>query len=186
MEAKGELLEEHRTIEKVLGVFEKELAEVQRRGAVAAGRLEKIIGFVKTYVEGFHMRREEEHLYPVLANAGMKGVEGPLALMIYKHDMAMGYLRKLEDVLPRAEAGEAEALAELGRSGRALAELVHARIRLEDLVLVPALDLIVKKEAREALADALAREDGAGGGNPTHAGMLAAADEIGRHPVAAG
>lgn len=154
MDAKRILLEEHRAISLVLDALAEVVSGKEPIPYARLAQLGRAIEFLDRHLDRFHMEREEEHLYPALAGKDFGGAEGPLAVMIHRRDMARGFIRRMGETLRRI-AGGAPASAELTGSAQALIAAVRGRVMLEDVVLIPAIDVLLNEEERDRLLDGL-------------------------------
>lgn len=95
-----------------------------------------------------HFKFEEEHLFPLLADAGESEMG---VLLAEEHTTALSVIDSLVALGRSARSGEldVEGWREMRRRGLEFVELMEGHIQKEDMGLLPALDNVID-EARDA------------------------------------
>ena len=159
MDAIETLMNEHRTIERVLDALTAFADEVRRRGATDRAELASFVTFLREFADGHHHHKEEDVLFEAMIDHGFPREAGPVAVMLHEH--AQG--RTLVGVL--AEQGAAagdwsdEDRQEIADAAHAFSDLLHAHIQKEDRILYPMAEQRLPPDALTAVGEACAEQD---------------------------
>ncbi len=167
------LVEEHRLIKKVLDWGEAELARIAAGARPDAGRLIQAVDFIRNFADRVHHAKEEGLLFARLNQRGMPSRGGPIAAMLYEHDLGRAYVRGLADALEGAGRGESGALESLRENLGGYIGLLRAHIDKEDRVLYPMAERLLDREDQEWLLGEFARLESEGAGISRKYGLLA-------------
>ncbi|NJL18882.1 MAG: hypothetical protein HC901_00750 [Bdellovibrionaceae bacterium] len=126
------LREEHQVILRVLRAFARFLDTGQNSGNWDFQALGECISFFRLYADACHHGKEEDLLFPALESKGMPREGGPIAVMLYEHQLGRERVSVMAQALPGAQSGDAGALQRLIESGRAYIELLTEHIGKED------------------------------------------------------
>ena len=147
MRATQLLMEEHEIILGGLRVLEA-LADRAARGAeVPAKAVGETLDFLSQFADIHHHHKEEEILFPALAEAGLPSDEGPVGMMLQEHVQGRALISALRVAAPRA-AGDTSAREQFADTARAYTALLSAHIDKENHVLFPMADRILGGDAR--------------------------------------
>lgn len=150
------LREEHRRILEIVAVLERALdASVDE--ALAFERIDRCVRFLRLYADACHHGKEEDELFPVLAEQGIPLDTGPVAALIEEHREGRRLLAILRDALPYARAGGARDRERLVEAGRDYIDLIRSHIEKEDEGVFQMADLIVPAPACARLCAAYER-----------------------------
>ncbi|MGB9846183.1 MAG: PAS domain-containing protein [Desulfotomaculales bacterium] len=122
---------EHRLIEKVLEILQKEAEKLKdNRGdpEVIAAALDFFSGFA----DGCHHRKEERVLFPLLEERGIPKEGGPIGVMLREHEEGRRLIARMREAAARKDR------AQLAEAAGAYVELLKGHIWKEDDVLYPA------------------------------------------------
>lgn len=160
------LLQEHRTIERVVEALEAAAAHLGRGAPVRPAFFIEAADFFTDYADGLHHRKEEDVLFGAINASGMPSDDGPIPMMLEEHVQARALTRALRDAGHSLEAKESGAEARVATHARNYAALIRDHIAKEDEVLFPMVaEMLAGEVADRVLADfiRLEREDvGAG------------------------
>lgn len=157
------LMQDHRVIERVLNALEAGAVRVQTGTAVRAGYFIEVADFIKDFADGCHHRKEEDHLFPAMEEAGFPRFGGPIGVMLAEHDEGRRYTAALRTAAERLDAGDRTAAEALVDSARGYVALLRQHIMKEDNVLFTMAKRALAPETQEALLGAFAqveREEG--------------------------
>lgn len=157
------LSEDHRVIERVLNAIEAAAVRLQQGLPVRAKSFVEAADFIAGFADGCHHRKEEEHLFPALEDAGLPRFGGPLGVMLGEHEDGRRYTASLREAGEKLAAGDAAAAAMVVESALGYATLLRQHIQKEDRVLFVMAKRMLSPHAVEDLAlqfDRLEREDG--------------------------
>jgi hemerythrin-like domain-containing protein len=159
MDAIETLMQEHRTIEKVIDALVAFTGEVGRKGATAREELALFVGFIQRFADEAHHGKEEDILFAAMADHGFPTQGGPIAVMLAEH--ARG--RALVGVLAEATQGEApwtdEDRRRLAEAAQDYGALLRAHIHKEDAILYPMAEQHLPPEAMEEVGERCAAFD---------------------------
>ena len=131
------LMNEHRLIEQVLGSMETFASEVE--GGLAPER--PVLADYGTFLRGFadscHHGKEEDILFQRMVERGFPRETGPVAVMLYEHEVGRGHvsaLRQVGDGTGPLTAVETRVVLE---NAGAFIPLLRAHILKEDRILYP-------------------------------------------------
>src|SRR5262249_30023510 len=95
--ATGILRREHEAILQALEVVEALAGALARGEPVAATDLAQALEFLLTFADRCHHGKEEGILFRALERKGIPRHGGPLAVMLYEHDIGRSLLRDMAD-----------------------------------------------------------------------------------------
>lgn len=136
---------EHRIIEKVLTAL-----EATASSDVPVSFYERAIDFIVHFADGCHHAKEEETLFPMLAQRGIPHEMGPIGVMLEEHRAGREYVAAMRELIPGGD------LPALGRTARAYAALMRDHIAKEDQVLFPMGRGVLRAEDQAQAAAAFA------------------------------
>jgi hemerythrin-like domain-containing protein len=131
----GVLREQHRRILKIADVLEEVLSREPEADGLDYDAVAECARFIRLYADALHHGKEENLLFVELEERGMSRTEGPLAVMLFEHQVGRGHVRAIEEALPVARDGDEEARRRMVRAGMDYVELIRGHIRKEDHVL---------------------------------------------------
>jgi hemerythrin-like domain-containing protein len=153
------LSHEHDVVLRVIESAERARATMLETGRVQVEWLATFLEFCARFDEQCHEPKEEELLFPRLVAHGMSLHEGILRELVCEHEAGHVCLQAIRDWLPRASAGDAEAVAAILHDLAAYCELTRHHIAREERELLPAVDgLIGPQELEQFDAELLTME----------------------------
>src|SRR5581483_2148526 len=91
------LRKDHHLIEKMLKALDITSALLKSGKAIPAPILDQIIDFTKNFTIVCHHGKEEDSLFPALEKSGMPREGGPIARMLFEHEVTKQLTSKLEE-----------------------------------------------------------------------------------------
>ena len=91
------LRKDHQLIEKMLKALETTAVLLKDGRSIPAPILSQIIDFAKNFTIVCHQRKEENSLFPALEKNGMQSEGGPIARMLFEHDVTKQMAKKMEE-----------------------------------------------------------------------------------------
>lgn len=144
------LKHDHRVIERVLGVLERALFKMEQGGAVDGELLRQVLDFFRGFADSCHHQKEEQVLFPRLADRGIPVEGGPVGVMLHEHEEGRQYLRGLAEGVALLDRDPEQARQLILGNGKGYAGLLRAHIQKEDYVLFPLADgVLTPGEQRE-------------------------------------
>ncbi len=183
MDAIETLMNEHRTIERVLDALVGFAEDAVRRGATDQDELGRFATFVREFADAWHHGKEEDILFAAMVDAGFPRNGGPIAVMLHEHDQGRALVAILkaraEQPAPWTDADRRE-IVEVARGYSAL---LHAHIHKEDAVLYPMAEQHLAPEVMDRVAEDCERYEAERLGNHERLHALAE-DLVARHAPA--
>jgi hemerythrin-like domain-containing protein len=140
-----DLMREHGVLNRILLIYDEAIRRIQAKEKFDAAVLAKSAGIIKSFIEDYHEKLEEDHIFPRFEQAG-KLVELTTNL---RAQHAMGR-RVTEGILASAKSGDTETLHTLLSAFNRMYRPHEAR---EDTVLFPALHKVVSKHEYDAMGE---------------------------------
>jgi hemerythrin-like domain-containing protein len=185
MDAIETLMNEHRTIERVLDALVVFAEDAQRRGGTEGEELARFVRFFREYADAAHHAKEEDVLFQAMVAHGFPRNGGPVAVMLHEHDEGRAAVGALD-----ARAGQAAPWSDADRQeivdvARGFSALLHAHIHKEDAVLYPMAEQHLPPDALAEVGAACDRADEARVASGALDRLQALADElVARHAPA--
>jgi hemerythrin-like domain-containing protein len=182
MDAIETLMNEHRTIERVIDALVAFTADARLRGTTDREELARFVGFLTGFADSLHHGKEEDVLFAAMARHGFPTEGGPIAVMLAEHARGRAFIQ----VLAAAAEGDAPWTdADRRRIAEAAAGyglLLRSHIHKEDAILYPMAEQHLPPPALEAVGEACDRFDAEPGHSALHAHLLGvAAALVARH-----
>jgi len=141
---------EHRVIQSVLGAMEREAGSVQAGQPLRTEFWLGVSEFLENFADGCHHVKEEDLLFPVLAERGIAEDGGPIGVMRQEHVQGRALCQRIHDA---ATGGDASSLVEASRE---FVLLLREHIDKEETVLFQLARRILSAEKTTALQAGLA------------------------------
>ncbi len=145
------LRDEHQLILKVAGRLDRMLAEESSGVSLDYDNVARCITFFRLFADACHHGKEEDLLFPGLEAEGMAKDSGPIAVMLYEHDLGRAFVRAMASSIEAARDGDAAAGSELREAAHGFIDLIIAHISKEDDVLFNMADGMISGSACETL-----------------------------------
>ncbi len=99
MKATDVLMSEHQVIQQVLAVLEAIAGHAEADGILDREEARQTIDFFRTFADGCHHAKEEQHLFPLLESHGLPREHGPTGVMLHEHELGRNLLNQMTDAL---------------------------------------------------------------------------------------
>ncbi len=146
-----DLMREHGVLNRVLLIYESCLAAIERKQDLAPEPLAQAARLVRTFIEDYHEKLEEDHLFPRYRKAGK--LIDLVDVLTAQHKAGRRTTERIEGLATM------RSLRDPGDS-RELAARIHDFIRMyrphearEDTILFPALHAIVSRSEYDAMGE---------------------------------
>lgn len=153
MDATEVLKEEHGGVKTMLGILGKVCDRLGSGEAVPPGDLDRILEFLKVFVDRCHHAKEEDFLFPALERAGIPKEGGPIGVMLAEHVAGREFIRGMGEAADGLKRGDREAAERFVANARGYAELLLQHIDKEDNILYPMADARLGEETHRKLAE---------------------------------
>jgi hemerythrin-like domain-containing protein len=144
-----DLMREHGVLNRVLLIYDEAQRRIQAKEKFDPAVLTKSAGIIKSFIEDYHEKLEEDHIFPRFEQAG-KLIELTTNL---RAQHAMGR-RVTEAIIAAAKSEDTETLRTLMAAFNRMYRPHEAR---EDTVLFPALHKVVSKHEYDAMGEQFER-----------------------------
>jgi len=151
MKATEQLRAEHEGIGVMLRVVDQVCAKLESEGSFNDEQFEKIIEFLKVFVDRCHHGKEEDLLFPAMEKAGVPRNGGPIDQMLFEHQQGRRHVSAMDDALKQYRTGSAGAGSEISAQARSYKALMTQHIDKENSVLFPMADSLLSEEIQETL-----------------------------------
>ena len=138
------LREEHRVILRAIVLVEVAAGRLDAGRALPAGWWDELLEWLRVFADRNHHAKEEAHLFPALAQAGVPAAGGPVGVMLEEHTEGRGLVRLMAESPPERRAAAA----------RRYVHLLREHIDKENGVLLPLADAVLDPEAQLLVARA--------------------------------
>lgn len=152
MKATQQLKEEHEGVLLMLRILAEVSRQLAATGTIVKEHFEGILEFLKVFVDKCHHGKEEELLFPALVKVGIPH-DGPIAVMLFEHEMGRKYIRVMTDAFERYKLKDASAASAIVQNAQAYIELLTEHIDKENNILFAMADDRLSGKAQEALYD---------------------------------
>ncbi len=180
MRATEILMEEHRVIEVVLDCLERLAERCAAEGHLDAGAALRALDFFRHFADRCHHGKEEDYLFRLLEDRGVRRDSGPTGVMLHEHEQGRRHVAAMAGAIPAA-AEDAAARADFVSHARQYVRLLREHIRKEDHCLFPMADSALGEGDRAALLDAFVRVEEKEIGEGVHEHYLRLADGLADH-----
>jgi hemerythrin-like domain-containing protein len=152
MDAIRQLKEEHRGALLMLDILESVCRRLEEGRHVDLSHPDRILDFLKGFVDSCHHAKEEECFFPALEQAGLPRESGPIRVMLMEHEEGRVRIREMKKALAALRGGDSSAARSFTENARAYGGLLRSHIRKEDDVLFPMAEERLSPEKWEELA----------------------------------
>lgn len=173
-----QLKDEHGGVKVMLRIIGKICDRMESGKKVPVQHLEQILEFLKVFVDTCHHGKEEEHLFPALAAAGVPLDGGPIGRMLQEHEKGRAFVRGMGAAARAYAEGAATGAADFVSNARGYAQLLLEHIDKEDNVLYPIADARLTAETQAALSVAFERVEEERVGHGRHEAFHALMDRL--------
>ncbi len=136
MRSTDSLDQDHRIIEIMLPTVQR-LVEASGAPSLDATAAEAAVEFLRTFVDAYHHRKEELHLFRTMELRGVHRDVGLVFHLLEEHGRGRRHVRAMADSLRRLAQADAEAAESFAENAAAYVKLLGHHIREEDAELWP-------------------------------------------------
>lgn len=148
MRATLNLENDHVHILKLCQVME----QMAHAGNINPEHLEWIVSLVRNFADGLHHKKEEELLFPKLAEKGFSPVHGPVAVMLQEHEEGRNFIRDIAGNITLYRSGDEGAAGSVHAGLLGYAGLLKNHIAKENNILFRMADNALSSEEQEDLS----------------------------------
>lgn len=152
MKATQQLKDEHEGVRLMLRILGAVSRQLDSEGHVQNEHFEGILEFLKVFVDKCHHGKEEEFLFPALVKVGIPQ-DGPIAVMLFEHEMGRKYIRVMTDSFERYKLNDASAASAIAQNAQDYIALLTDHIDKENNILFAMADDRLSEKAQEELLE---------------------------------
>src|SRR5215475_1894397 len=128
------LIAEHKTILRVLDVFNAVADRASLTGEMDREDINGILEILRVFADELHQGKEEGSLFPVFTASCNKAEIGSIRHMLFEHEQDRSLIEGMEDALRRANS------ADFSHYAARLIEILGSHIQKEDNILFAMVD----------------------------------------------
>ena len=148
MKATANLENDHVYILRLCDVMEK----MAQAGNIDPEHLERVVSLIRNFADGLHHKKEEDLLFPKMAEKGFSPLQGPVAVMLHEHEEGRKYVRGIADNIELYKSGDGEAAEVIRNNLLGYAGLLKNHIAKENNILFRMADNALSAEEQETLS----------------------------------
>lgn len=141
------LVEEHRSILKVLDSLEAVVAKVRGGKPCDPGFFSEAVSFIRNYADKSHHAKEEHVLFEHMSKYGLDRDSGPLAVMLHEHTVGRNFTGEMANAAQAISQGDGSRVKDLLGAAEGYASLLRQHIHKEDQVLYVMAERLIPPEA---------------------------------------
>jgi hemerythrin-like domain-containing protein len=157
MKPTRELSHEHEAIKVMLRIMGGACDRIEAANAVDPDHLDRMVEFVQIFADKCHHAKEEDRLFPAMAEAGIPVQGGPIGVMLLEHAKGREYVRAVKAAIPGYRAKDKAAARQVIANARGYAALLGPHIDKEDRILYPMADQVLTEAKQKELEKEFAR-----------------------------
>lgn len=136
--------------EHILQLIEVMFSMINKK-ASDPSHFDTVISVISNFADGFHHAKEEDLLFPSMANKGFSMEQGPIAVMLHDHDLGRHYVKQMRQALQQLKQGDAIALQDIYDNMTGYGQLLQGHIGKENNVLFRMADKILSEDEQRQL-----------------------------------
>lgn len=113
--------------------------------------LEEAVELIKNYADGLHHAKEENLLFPLMAERGFSITQGPVAVMLHEHTLGREYVRGMSENIQLLKDGDLSALNLVTANILGYSELLQNHIYKENNILFSMADSALSESDHHSL-----------------------------------
>lgn len=155
MKPRGPLMIEHRLIEKMLKVVEKELSYINKDSAVDTAFIDTVVDFIRMYADRTHHGKEEDILFKELENKNLnENDRATMRVLVDEHIQARKAVRELVAANENYRNRDSTSIEIIKEKLAFLVRFYPEHIQKEDKIFFPNTErYFTGKELEKMLAD---------------------------------
>jgi hemerythrin-like domain-containing protein len=152
MQARGQLMKEHRLIERMLSVIKDAIVKIKSKHKVDPVFVDIAVDFIRMYADRTHHGKEEDILFRDLKKRTLSSNDQRIMNeLIEEHVFGRQTTKALIEANTRYRNGEKTALADISEKLETLIEFYPKHIEKEDKVFFPASRAYITDEEDQAM-----------------------------------
>lgn len=140
---------DHRHILKLIDVMEQLVKYPEPNIA----HLEEVVRIIRQFADGLHHSKEENLLFPLMAEKGFSPEQGPVAVMLMDHEQGRGYVKNMAENIQLYKNGQKDSLLLIYSNMLGYTDLLSNHIAKENNVLFRMADNVFTPENQQSLLE---------------------------------
>lgn len=157
MQAIRILMDEHRLIERVLDALETASHRIGSTDAFGPSFFLDAVDFIRNFADAFHHMKEEDVLFEFMVASGMPREGGPIAVMLYEHEVGRRFVRAMKAAAESWAEGQEDAQRDLVENAQGFIELLRQHISKEDNILYTIAAQVLSPEQQDRVLEEFQR-----------------------------
>ena len=154
MKATQQLKDEHEGIKLMLDIMETISDNLKKNKELNVNHYEKVLEFIKGFADKCHHGKEEDILFPTLIDHGMSKEGGPIAVMLYEHQLGRSHIKELSLAFEEYKKGNKPAIKKINSSSTDYIELLRNHIEKENNILFMMADRVLNEAEQSKIFEA--------------------------------
>jgi hemerythrin-like domain-containing protein len=154
MKATQQLKDEHEGIKQMLDIMETISNDLENGKKLNIDHYEKILEFIKGFADKCHHGKEEDILFPAMADHGIPKEGGPIAVMLYEHQLGRGHIKSLSSSFEEFKVGNKRAIDSIISNSLSYVHLLRNHIEKENNILFKMADKVLDEAEQSRIFDA--------------------------------
>jgi hemerythrin-like domain-containing protein len=146
-----DLIREHNTLKEMLEIMSKIAENIETDKGFDTSDVEKIIDFLRAFVDNCHHGKEEKVLFPALVLEGLAEDNGPISVMLREHNIGRGYVNGMTAGVEDFKMNFAKSSGLIAVCLTNYVNLFKTHIQNEENVLFPVADKILSGQKQNEI-----------------------------------
>lgn len=113
--------------------------------------LEEVVALIRQFADGLHHAKEENLLFPLMAEKGFSLKQGPVAIMLMDHEQGRTFVKGMAENIQLYKNGATDALTLIYENMTGYCELLTNHIAKENNILFRMADNVFTSENHQSL-----------------------------------
>lgn len=150
MKATQQLKNEHEGVRIMLGILKKICEKLETEGNIDKEHFDRILEFLKVFVDKCHHGKEEELLFPALEAAGIPKY-GPISVMLHEHQVGRNYVKAMSEAFAGYQLGNKSLSQSILHTAQDYISLLNDHIVKENNILFVIADNRLSEQKQDEL-----------------------------------
>jgi len=150
MKPTEQLKAEHEGVKLMLRILDKVCA---KPGEINREHFDKMLEFLKVFVDKCHHGKEEDLLLPAMIEAGVPKDKGVIKFTLLEHEEGRGHVKGMSEAFDKLRNGDPEASVKIVENGKNYIGLLVRHIDKENNILFPLADKVLLQAKQAELEE---------------------------------
>jgi hemerythrin-like domain-containing protein len=153
MKATQQLKDEHEGIRLMLNIMDNISTSIENGKELNINHFERILDFLKVFVDKCHHGKEEDILFPDLVVHGLPKEGGPIGVMLKEHQLGREHIKSISTAFNEYKSSDKPAITRIISGSRDYVELLRNHIEKENNILFIMADKALDESEQSKLFD---------------------------------